>query len=363
MKASIITMTSTYNYGATMQAYALQEFVKKLGHEANLIDHMSSPNPKRTISLSDFSKINLMKMPYKFSLEKGYRSFEEFYDKHMQMSRRYPNMEELKACPPDSDVFIAGSDQVWNYKDAKLSRFLLDFAPDAAKKISYAASMGNSELPEEKKEIYREALRRFDAVSVREEEARGLIAPLTDKEVQVNCDPAFLLDAEEWRALEKPVKGIQKDTYILCYMIHMPTWFNDWIQKISKKLSLKIVYVGLNGYRSQKCDKYVRTAGPGEFLWLIDNAAMVVSSSFHGNVFSLIFGKKLISTPDAKRPDRIHNLLRMFGENEREIYSPDAPIPTEAVDAESVRKVAKEQQEKSKAYLESVFNTVGEKEE
>lgn len=356
MKASIITMTSTYNYGATLQAYALQEFVRKLNYSCDIIDHMSSGESHKTVKLGDFSRENIKKIPYKWQLERGYTRFENFYAQHMNMTKRYPTVEQLKADLPDSDVFISGSDQVWNPKDPKLNRFLLDFVPDEKCKISYAASMGNPVLPDEKKGIYVDALKRFSAISVREQEAKNMIQPLTDKEVNVNCDPAFLLNADEWRALECPVKGLQENSYILCYMLHLPAWFNNWAKKLRKETGLPIVFVGLNGYRPVTHDKYVRNAGPGEFLWLIDNAAMVVSSSFHGNVFSLIFGKKLISTPDKNRPDRIHNLLRMFGENKREVYGPNSPCYFDPVDGELVESVACKEQERSAQYLKEVFS-------
>lgn len=355
MKASIITMTSTYNYGATLQAYALQEFLIKQGHECNLIDHMSRAEKHRRIKLSDLSRANLKMLPYKRKLERGYTRFECFYVEHMNMTSRYATVDELKASPPDSDVFISGSDQVWNPKDPKLDRFLLDFVPDDRLKISYAASMGNPNLPEDKKGKYVEALKRFDAISVREREAYNMIQPLTEKPVSINCDPAFLLNADEWRALEKPVKGLKPGEYVLCYMLHLPVWFNEWIKEVKKQTGKKIVFVGLNGHRTVFRDKYVRDAGPGEFLWLIDNADTVVSSSFHGNVFSLIFGKKLISTPDKNRPDRIHNLLRMFDENSREKYDPTPEYCPEAVDCKKIEEIAQAERERSKNYLMSVF--------
>ncbi len=351
MRASIITMTTTYNYGATLQAYALQEFVKKLGFECDIIDHMSSAEKHKKIRLADFSRNNIRKMPYKHWLERGYRRFEDFYDLYMNMGRRYASVDELKADPPKSDAFISGSDQVWNYKDPKLDRFFLDFVPEDKKKISYAASMGNSDLPEEKKEKYATALKRFDAISVREREAYNLIQPLTEKRVNINCDPAFLLTADEWRSLEKPVKGLKAGEYILCYMLHKPLWINEWLKELKKKTSKKIVFVGLNGYQRGFFDKYVRDAGPSEFLWLIDHAAAVVSSSFHGNVFSLIFGKTLISTPDKNRPDRIRNLLRMFGENRRELYEASSEYCMEAVDSNLVEKIAFSERNRSEQYL------------
>lgn len=357
MKISIITMTSTYNYGATLQAYALQRFIQELGHECNLIDHLSGVDKQRKIRLSNLSRGNLVKIPYKLILEKGYRKFENFYDTHMNMTNRYANMEELKSNPPDSDVFVVGSDQVWNPRDPKIDRFFLDFVPKDKCKISYAASMGDPKLPDELREKYIEGLKSFSGISVREQEVYKILQDLTDKPIHINCDPAFLLTAEAWRELETPVKGIEKNKYILCYLIYVPVWFNDWAKRFRKQTGLKIVFVGLDGYRSVYCDKYVRDAGIGEWLWLIDNAKIVVSSSFHGNVFSLIFGKKLISMPDKNRPDRIHNLLRHFNEKNREVYDLDGHYEMTTINGQLVETIAANDRLNARGYLQRVFKS------
>lgn len=350
MKTTIITMTSTYNYGATMQAYALQEFLKGLGHECEIIDHMSSPNKHRKINLFDFSRENLKMLPYKFVLQNGYRSFEDFYDDHMNMTSRYATYEELKENPPICDAYITGSDQVWNPRDKKLDRFFLEFAPEGKKKISYAASLGDPSIPDEKKEIYRDYLKGFDGISVREQEGYDIISGLTDREVNINIDPVFLLDKERWNQIEKPVKGLPKD-YILCYFIYLPPWFNSWARKLSEKTGKKIVFVGLHGCRGVEHDYYVRNAGPGEFLWLIHNASMIVSSSYHGNAFSVLYNKEFISLPDPKRPDRIKNLLRMFDMEDHMIFEDTMDYVSAARSEDDTRAIIEAQREKSQKYL------------
>ena len=182
-----------------------------------------------------------------------------------------------------------------------------------------------------------------------------MIAPLTDKAVNINCDPAFLLNADEWRSLESPVDGLIENEYVLCYLIHIPIWFNDWAKNLKKTCGKKIVFVGLNGRLPVFCDKYIRDAGPREFLWLIDHAYAVVSSSFHGNVFSLIFGKGLISTPDQKRPDRIRNLLRLFKQEHREMRGASDQYHLEAIDADGVKNIATALQKEAKEYLLNAF--------
>ena len=321
MNVSIITMTRTYNYGATLQAYALQTYVESLGHNCEVIDHMRvCEDEHRKIKLNARSVDNFLQLPYKRKLESGFSNFESFYCDYMHMGKKYTNDEALFANPPEYDVYITGSDQVWNPRYIK-EKFYLGFAPKQAKKISYAVSLGVTDIPEENQEIIKKYLGKMDSISVRESAGKMAIEKLTDKKVKLNCDPIFLLNREEWRNVESSVEGVPED-YILCYMIYKPNWINNWLKEVKKKTKKKIVFVGLTGYRPVYCDKFIRTAGPREFLWLIDHASAIATSSFHGTAFSIMFGKPVIAMPDPPRPARIHNLLGMFGLGNQEIYEP-----------------------------------------
>lgn len=348
--AGIITMTSTYNYGATLQAFALQEYVEKLGGRAEVIDHMRVCNEAhRQIDLKDFSKGNLLMMPYKRSLEKGYSNFEKFYKEHMHMGRRYDSDEELLADPPEYDVYISGSDQVWNPRYIR-EKFYLTFAKPGKKRISYAASLGVSAIPEESKPVLADFLKQMDGISVREAPGKAMIEELTDKKVNLNCDPIYLLDRDTWRSYEKPVSGVEEG-YILCYMIYKPAWLNTWLKALKKKTGKKIILVGLNGFRPVVHDKFIRSAGPCEFLWLIDHADAVVTSSFHGTAFSLMFGKPVIAIPDPPRPDRIRYLLSLFGRSQCEMMECDTNKAFEPYDYEMIEQKIKELRAISNDYL------------
>lgn len=323
MRVSIITMTSTYNYGATLQAFALQKSVESLGHSCEFIDHYRvCDNEHRKVNILDFSKENFLKIPYRRKLEKGYSNFELFYKEHMNMGKRkYKNDDELMLDPPMYDAYITGSDQVWNPRELK-PKYYLKFAPERAKKISYAASLGVSNISDKDKKVMADYLKNMDAISVREKQGKQTIEPLTNKKVNLNCDPIFLLDREKWRSYEKPIERVQGE-YLLCYMIYKPKWMNKWIREIKKKTNKKIIFVGLSGYRPVVHDKFIRTAGPSEFLWLIDHASGVITSSFHGAAFSIMFGKPLIAIPDPPRPARIRNLLETYGLSECELCECD----------------------------------------
>lgn len=351
MKVSIMTMTSTYNYGATLQAFALQKCVESLGHSCEFIDHFRvCDDEHRRISLTDFSKGNLLQIPYKSKLEKGYANFELFYKEHMHMNgRKYKNDNELMSDPPIYDAYITGSDQVWNPRELK-PKYYLKFAPKGAKKISYAASLGVSDTSDENKRVMSEYLKNMDAISVREEQGKKLIESLTDKKVNLNCDPIFLLDREQWREFEKPVEGIDGD-YILCYMIYKPKWINEWLKEIKKKTKKKIVFVGLSGYRPVIHDKFVRTAGPAEFLWLIDHASGVITSSFHGTAFSIMFGKPVIAISDPPRPARIRNLLGTYDLSDCELKECDTSVEFIKYDYTEIENKMIDFRNKSKQYL------------
>lgn len=353
MKASIITMTSTYNYGATLQAYALQEYVETLGCSCNVIDHMGWSGA-RTIDITKLSKDEILKLPYKKKLELGYRKFEKFYAEHMHMTERYPTISSLHGTPPQSDLFITGSDQVWNPRDLR-KEFYLDFAPREAIKISYAASIGVSEIPEESREQITSLLGNLDAISVREQVGKSLLEQLTDKPITVNCDPVFLLNEAQWSSMSVQVPNIEED-YLLCYLIYKPKWFNEWAKAMKKATGLKIVLVGLQGYRSVYCDYFVRCAGPREFIWLIEHAKAVATSSFHGTVFSIIFGKPFVTMPDPPRPDRIHNLLGMFNLQDRELYDNENVDITRGYSHNTVKAVINAEQRKTQEYFRMVMD-------
>ena len=352
MNASIITMTCTYNYGATLQAYALQSYIESLGHNCDIIDHMGW-NGHRTIRFNQINMDTLLKFPFKKKLELGYTNFEEFYRDKMHMTKRYSSIAELRESPPSSDVFITGSDQVWNPRDLR-GEFYLDFAPKDAMRVSYAASIGVPSIPDDKKEIISEYLKNMDFISVREDCAYESIRELTEKRIQKSCDPVYLVPKEDWKKLERQPIQID-DEYILFYMIYKPEWMNEWIKTVKRITKKKIVFVGLNGLRPVECDYYVRNAGPREFLWLIDNASAVVSSSFHGIAFSILFGKKFVAMPDPPRPDRIRNLLQMFNLERRVLYENDVGSIFEEYDYHTIEDIIQREREKTRVYFKQVF--------
>lgn len=351
MKVNIVTMNSSYNYGAALQAYALQQKVKSLGVECEFVDQRAilkknTAAPKGVRGLLFLPSYILNKK----ELEKGYRSFEGFVNEYQTLTEKnYADYSYLKNNPTDADVYITGSDQVWNTLSCRPINFL-EFAPNGKKKISYAASMGIDHIVEEKKETVKEYLKDFSSISVREEDAAEELKEVTDKKIEVNIDPVFLLSENEWKKIQTTNFKITKP-YILCYILFRPKWLNKKLKEIHKKTKKDIVVIDLSIYRGIYKNKTIRSAGPREFLELLYKSDGVVTSSFHGTALSIIYHKKFYSIVNPKSPSRIQNLLKKLGLETRIIDENSIIDFKEDIDYSYSDAVIKQEQDKSTEYL------------
>ena len=220
--------------------------------------------------------------------------------------------------------------------------------PENAIRAAYAASLGISYLPEGTKSIIKEYLADMDYISVREKSAKALLSDLTGKEINVNIDPVFLLNKDEWKHLGTKTK-IRKP-YIMCYVLYRPGWLNNWLKRLHKNTGLDIVVVSTEAYRNIYHNDMVRDAGPKEFLGLIQNAEFVVSSSFHGVALSVANQKPFYAVVNPDMPSRISDLLSTLGLEDR-IITDKSEAQTKDIDyAEAERRIETER-EKSFKYL------------
>lgn len=354
MRIKIVTMNSSYNYGAMLQAYALQDALKKMGYECEFIDQRKFNRKK--VAYSKTLK-SLHKIPFEIifrkQLEEGYRKFEKFIEDEQHLTKdNYSDYDKLLNNPPEADVYITGSDQVWNPYSFKPINFL-DFVPDNTKKISYAASMGVNHIPGGKKERFKWYINRIDCISVREQSAKQLIGELTDKDIKVNVDPVFLLSKERWKQLEKPVYEIDYP-YILCYILYRPGWLNKRLKELHKKTGLNIVLVHNDSFRNVYHNKVIRYAGPKEFLWLMRNANMVITSSFHGTAFAALNNKKFYSILNPARPSRISDMLKLLQLTAR-MAEKEIEFNTTEIDYTKVNRIIEHEKDKSFKYLKSAL--------
>ncbi|NMH88334.1 polysaccharide pyruvyl transferase family protein [Flavivirga algicola] len=320
MKIKTITCHEVYNYGASLQEYALINYLELLGHETEAIHY--KPNylsnhlniwrvPNASLKIPIIKHLYLLaKLPSRIGELKKKKAFDIFSEKYIKTGDvLYKSNEELKENIPSADVYICGSDQIWNsfFQNGKDPAFYLDFAPNDKLKISYAASFAIDEIKESLKPFVKEKIERLNSVSVRETSGVDILEQLEINATQV-LDPVFLFNKEYWN--DKFVFPIN-EKFILIYDFDS----NSLIQKLALKLAKEN---GLKIFAVNKNIKYADTnfwqKGPEHFLSLVANAELIISNSFHAVAFSLIFNKQfLVVNRKEKINTRMRDLLALFG--------------------------------------------------
>lgn len=324
-KVGIITVHRLPNWGSAMQGYALQRVVMELGYDCECIDYIY-PNEwhiKRGswIPSKDGLKNKILRFlglrpPRLDSL------IDDFIKKEVKTSQRYSTYGELHTNPPIYDIYISGSDQIWNWKTMCADpSYMLDFAPSNKKLIAYSTSFSVDSIPKEYENLYRKNLSRYAAISVREKNGTSLIKQLLGKDVPVVLDPTLLLDKTAWSKLTNKAnwKKTLPSKFILCYLLDYT--YNprpamaSLLTNLQKEHNYPVVILGrdLNEFTGNVWNmKRSQGIGVYEFLWLIKNATIVITSSFHGTAFSVNMGTPFISMVEKREQsdDRIISFLK-----------------------------------------------------
>ncbi|MHC4131450.1 MAG: polysaccharide pyruvyl transferase family protein [Planctomycetota bacterium] len=332
-KVGVITMHRPVNVGCFLQAYALQETISKLGYDCEIIDYYypNAFHKQSTIKTKIKKLVNkqLKRVLGGGAFELSEKRFKDCLNNRLNLSSAsYRNIQELQNNPPEYDLYCVGSDQVWNpnfiYDDPS---FFCDFAPSERPIVSYASSFGASSIPEEYQEQYKKYLTRFKALGVREQSGVELIHILTGREAELVVDPTLLLSAEEWK--QEMSAQDYKEPYILCYGSPYPNvYVENLALHIQKQTGLKIVHLfGRPWQCFNKKIKYMFDAGPLEFLSWINNAELVLTTSFHGTIFSISFKRPFYSVyPNEERGSRQLNILKCLQLESRGVKT-DMEIP------------------------------------
>lgn len=332
MKIGILTFHYAYNYGAVLQCYALQEALKELGHEVFVIDYHQQDienayklfRKKKIISKNPLLIVkNILKesllTPYKLKRKK---SFEDFITHNLNLTKRVSYGD----IPDNLDVYIVGSDQIWNPKilGGKLDKaYLADFKFNTDDKIliAYAASSGHGKFGKQALEQLKTTAERLNSISVREENLQRIISSLTNKNVEIVLDPTLLVKKNVWNKFVN--ERLIKKKYILVYQVVNHPETLKIAKKLSKELKVEIIEIG-SITRTKIKDIFSKrlTDSPAVFLNLIKHAECMVTTSFHGSAISAIFNTPFY-TVDIKRKndDRCSNLLEMLGLKNRFITS------------------------------------------
>ena len=320
MKIGILTFHEADSYGAVLQAYALQQTLGKLGAESELVTIATPAAAAPAAPTSPAAAIFAKKLQAEG--KKREARFAAFRQEYMHISKPYAPTDPIDA---DYDCFVAGSDQIWNFRiPGADARYFLPFAK-AEKRYSYAASFGADGLPEKAKAWVAKQLEQFQAVSVREASGCGIVEELTGKTAQVCLDPTLLPERAHWQALAKKP---EEEAYVLLFMLKYDPELlaAAKAEAESRNLPLKVVTAAFMPQAGM--DAWTGTGVP-EWLGAIAGAACVFTNSFHGMVFSMIFGRSLrimrLGGELSSRNGRIEEMLASLGLSKalEEVVTPD----------------------------------------
>ena len=316
MRICTITCSNTDNHGARLQAYALAKHLQNQGHDVSIIDYRPPyMDPSFRIlywpglSVKEWAKF-FLRFPQRIRSKKRHRHFVAFSKYYLPLTDRvFRNVQELRENPPAADLYVAGSDQIWNtfFPNGTDPAFYLDFGPDSVRRESYAASFATPKLRPGCEEFVRSNLSRFDRISVREESGLRILKTLGFHDGVREEDPVFLLQSDKW---DEIADGTGRgENYVLVYDFFSDPKLKKRARAAAKDRHLKIYAVC--PFWQSYADKNYTTAGPESFVSLIKNATLVVTNSFHAVAFCLIFQRQFLFVP---RPDglneRIEDLLK-----------------------------------------------------
>lgn len=293
----IITLNGYKNYGNRLQNYALQEVIKSIGYEVEtiLIDDstISSRQVKRSFSFVELPKkvlrrlVNLKNNKHTNIRTEKFKDFSRNYIVETNYKISEANIETKNLS--QYKYLVTGSDQVWNpFYIHGSPLYFLSFVPKE-KRISYAASFGIANIPQEYQMDYKKYLNEMQSLAVREEQGASIIKKLTGRDAKVVVDPTMLLTKDEWSKVAKEANTKPKKPYLLTYFLgEVSSETRNRIDRLAKKKNLKII----NMANFKDIEYY--TADPSEFLDFIKSAEIFCTDSFHGVVFSILFEKPFI---------------------------------------------------------------------
>ena len=298
---------------------------------------------------------------YKAQIFGKENKFEAFINNYLDITNEYETLDEIKKIKfSENSYFISGSDQLWNLqaKDFDWSNFL-EFT-DSANKISYSASFGPIKytMKKEDKNRIKQDLSKYKSISVREEGSKKFINEIYDGEIYINVDPTLLLNVNEWKELIDDKHLLDYD-YILLYDLSGKKETSEIAKLISKKLKMPVVITKFNGCKEilLPFKKYI-DCGPKEFLNLEYNAKLVLSTSFHGNVFATIFHKPFFAI-NGDKDNRIKELLKITKLENRAINIENVEEKLDNafnISFDEAEKYLNKEREKSKDYLKKALD-------
>ena len=356
-KVLTITFHRANNYGAMLQTYAMQKVLEKK-YETQIIDYYAGDVFDDYKLIKPFNKsskkfiASIIKYPF---YRRRYKNFQNFRKK-LRFTKYYSDVDTLQKDFPVADAYIVGSDQIWNPKitGGLDDAYFLNFGTSKTKRISYAASSGKGEIPLHLENEFKEKLKRFSAISVREKKLKDYIERISNYKAFLVLDPVLLLTKNDWEK-ESVNHKIINQKFILVYSVdNSNELFYEVINELARRTGYPIVFFDRVD-KSKKMHypkKSCYNCGPSEFISLLQAAEYVVTTSFHALAMSIIFNKNFFAILSTY-PERLVTLVETLELQNRivkNIESIQELIDTD-IDWKKTNKILKRMRENSLEWL------------
>lgn len=356
MKLSVITLHTVNNYGSALQTYATQTVLEDLGCDVEFVDYYRKDNTgeaavekamhsaamqryKNIWDKNDFTRW-LVKIPLRMMLKRKLAPMQNFIKERIHLTpKAYYSFEEILQDVPQADVYITGSDQVWNsiWNKGIEKAFFLEYAPEGKKRVAFSASIGRESLDEYEIAPTREMLQKYAYISMREQSGVDLLRDMGIDSTLI-LDPTLMLNAESWRKLA--IRNQETEPYLLIYQLNTNKQMDQYAVELAKRNQWKIIRVSYGYSGKQQAGKCLVCPKVEVLLGYFDRAACVLTDSFHATAFSLNLSTPFISILPERFGTRINNILQLTGTKHRRLDSyQDFEIVNRAIDFNQVQNI------------------------
>lgn len=364
MKVAIITILDNTNFGTYLQALATGLVVKAMGHDVEILRYIrpfmtQKGYPNQILKERGFLSWLKHRNDINDIVELRNKDY-AFLSEMLPITKEYTSFDALFQDPPMADIYLTGSDQVWNsvYNRGIDRSYYLDFAPLGTRKVAYAASIGMDSFPESEKDTVSSLFKKYNSITVRESAAQQILAQMGILS-EVVLDPTLLLDSGQWSKIAKEHPLQIQEKYLLVYSVERKEQ-NELIEhyaiQIARKKGLSIYHVSYGDKRLRCADRFFGRATPEIFLGLMLSTDYVVVSSFHGTAFAINFNKPFITVSANRFNSRLQNLLETTCLQERRVCDCNVDVDTMSeIDYSHVNILLEEQRGKSLSRLREML--------
>jgi len=363
-KASIITLQYIDNYGSVLQTYATQEVMRNYGYEGEIVNYTRENYRysflkqdtfdryrKRNDIFSNYLFAKLLQIRWCFIFKKRARVFDRFRNERLNLSKEYSSLAELKENPPIADIYVTGSDQVWNneYNNGILGEYYLEYSPAHLPKIALSASMGVENVKDEDLDLMKTYLLKYNGISVREHSVMEILKKAGYEKVVHVIDPTLMLTKNDWVNKFQLKEGFSN--YVLMYQLNENPCMIEFAEKIALDNNLKLVIISSKSKKARCSYKVVKNCYTEEFLNLVYNARYVITDSFHGTAFSFNFNKEVYVFYPPRYNTRIKSFLKLVQSEHRLVENCFDWDKYNEIDFLKVNKILNNEREKVDKFL------------